>query len=136
MKDILASLVYDSWTESIPELRSTALPGRHLIFEGNGLILDLLLKKEDGVAFIHVGGQILPGNDPLNTVSDVPVLIEHGASRKHTHTNALGEFAFHAVPNGSFDLTITLSDRRFMVRGLSNDEPRAWRVVASAAAHG
>lgn len=136
MTDIIASLVYDSWTEPIPELRSTALRDRHLIFEGNGLILDLLLKKEGDGACIHVGGQVLPGDAALNTVSDVQVLMEQGSHRSYTHTNALGEFTFHAVPNGTFDLAITLKDRRFMVRGLSNKEPRMWRVVPTSAGRG
>jgi len=136
MKEIIASLVFDSWTEPIPELRSTVLSDRHLIFEGEGLILDLLLKKEGNRACIHVGGQVLPADESLDTVSDVQVLMEQGSHRTCTHTNALGEFAFHAVPNGTFDLTITLNDRRFLVRGLSNKEPRMWRVVPTTTARG
>ena len=136
MKDIIASLVFDSWTEPIPELRSSALSDRHLIFEGDGVILDLLLKKQGKGACIHVGGQVLPADDSLETVSDVPVWMEQGSHRTSTHTNALGEFAFHAVPNGTFDLAITLNERRFLVRGLSNKEPRMWRVVPTMAARG
>jgi hypothetical protein len=136
MKIVIASLVFDSWTEPAPELRTSALNDRHLIFEGDGLILDLLLKKQDNGPCIHVGGQVLPGADSLNTVSDIQVLMEQGSKRTCTHTNALGEFAFHAVPNGTFDLAITLNDRRFLVRGLSNKEPRMWRVVPTAAARG
>ena len=136
MTSILASLVYDSWTEPIPELRSIPLPDRHLIFEGDGLILDLLLKTQRGSdsTCIHVGGQILPGNNSLDTVCDVAVVMEQGPSRTYTHTNALGEFAFPAAPAGTFDVTITLADRSFVVRGLSNDQPRTWRVVAARAA--
>ena len=131
MREITASLVFDSWTEPIPELRSTTLKDRHLIFEGDGVILDLLLKRQDTGLCIHVGGQILPSDPSFSNVSDVPVLMEQGARRCCTYTNALGEFAFHAVPNGTFDLAITLKERRFMVRGLSNKEPRMWRVVPS-----
>jgi len=136
MRDILASLVYDSWFEPIPELRATALEDRHLIFEGDGLILDLLLKRHGNGTCIRVGGQVLPGDKLLNTVSDVQVVIEQGSHRSFTHTNALGEFAFQAVPNGTFDLAITLKDRRFMVRGLSNEEPRMWRVVSRTPVRG
>lgn len=134
MKDVLASLVYDSWTEPIPELRASVLRDRHLIFEGDGVILDLLLKKAGSGACIHVGGQVLPGDDELESIADVQVLMEQGSHRCCTHTNVLGEFTFHTVPNGTFDLAITLKDRRFIVRGLSNTEPRMWRVVQAAAA--
>jgi len=136
MTNIIASLVYDSWTQPLPELRSVPLPDRHLIFEGNGLILDLLLKKEGRSTCIHVGGQVLPGNKPLNAVSDVAVQMEQGTQRSSTRTNALGEFAFHAVPNGTFDLVIILKDYRFIVRGLANEEPRTWQVDASLVAKG
>jgi hypothetical protein len=131
MKEVLASLVFDSWLEPIPELRASLLEDRHLIYEGGGVILDLLLKKQDKGTCIHIGGQVLPEDDVSTSVSDVQVLMEQGAHRSCTYTNALGEFTFHAVPNGSLNLAIVLRDRRFIVRGLSNEEPRMWRVVSS-----
>jgi hypothetical protein len=131
MTEIVGSLIFDSWIQETPELRAPALADRHLIYEGGGVILDLLLKKQPDGACLHVGGQVLPQDDSINTVSDVRVLMEQGTHRSYTHTNALGEFAFHAIPNGTFDLSITLKDRRFLVRGLSNKEPRMWRVVPS-----
>ena len=136
MKDVLASLVYDSSTEPIPELRAPEARNRHLIFEGDGVILDLLLRKSGDDTCIHIGGQVLPGDDELDSVADIKVLIEQGSRRSSTYTNVLGEFAFHAVPNGTFELAITLKDRRFIVRGLSNTEPRMWRVMPVAAARG
>jgi hypothetical protein len=126
--ETVATLIYDSWTNPVPELRTYELPDRHLIFEGNGLILDLLLKTQGSSTCIHVGGQVLPEHQSLGTVSDVAIVMERGTDRSLTRTNALGEFAFHFVPNGRFDLVITFRDHRFVVRGLSNDAPRAWRV--------
>ena len=136
MKEVLASLVFDSWLEPIPELRASLLEDRHLIYEGGGVILDLLLKKQDKGTCIHIGGQVLPEDDVSTSVSDVQVLMEQGAHRSCTYTNALGEFTFHAVPNGSLNLAIVLRDRRFIVRGLSNEEPRMWRVVSTVPAGG
>ncbi|MBI4471732.1 MAG: hypothetical protein HY646_03625 [Acidobacteria bacterium] len=136
MTEIIASLVFDSWMEPIPELRGASVEDRHLIYEGSGLILDLLLKQGADGACIHVGGQVLPADDAHQKVADVPVRLELGNRRTHTHTNALGEFTFHSVPNGTFDLAIILADRRFTVRGLSNKEPRMWRVVPTMAAGG
>jgi hypothetical protein len=136
MKDVIASLAYDSWSQPIPELRSVPLPDRHLIFEGNGLILDLLLKKQGRGTCIHIGGQVLPGNNPLSAVSDVAVLMVQGAHRSSTRTNPMGEFAFDTVPNGAFDLVIILKHHRFIVRGLSNEELRDWQVVAGTASKG
>jgi len=134
MKDVFASLVYDSWTDPIPQLRTPVLRERHLIFEGDGLILDLLLKKNGNASCIHVGGQILPADDSLDCVADVQVLIEQGSRRSSTQTNILGEFAFQTVPNGTFNLVITFKNRRFIVRGLSNTQPRMWQVQPVAVA--
>ena len=136
MKDVIASLAYDSWTQPKPELRSVPLPDRHLIFEGNGLILDLLLKKQGRGSSIHIGGQVLPGNNPLSAVSDVAVLMEQGDHRSSTRTNPLGEFAFDAMTNEAFDLVIILKRHRFVVRGLSNEELRDWQVLAGTASKG
>jgi hypothetical protein len=136
MMETFASLVYDSWTEPIPELRASSLTERHLIYEGGGVILDLLLKKQPDGTCIHIGGQVLPEDGSAGSVSDVEVLIQQGAKSSCTHTNALGEFTFHSVPNGTLDLAITLKNRRFTVRGLSNNEPRRWRVVSSVPAAG
>ena len=69
----------------------------------------------------------------LSALSGVPVLIEQGDHRASTNTNELGEFAFHTVPNGTLDLTITLNGYRFIVRGLSNQEPRTWRIETVSA---
>ena len=136
MTEIIASLVFDSWMEATPELRGTNAEDRHLIYEGGGVILDLLLKQAKEGSCLHIGGQVLPGDDAAYSVSDVPVFMEQGQKRCYTHTNALGEFTFHSVPNGTLDLAITLGKRRFMVRGLSNDAPRMWRVVPSMAVGG
>ncbi len=136
MVEVMGSLVFDSWVEPIPQLRAARAEDRHLIYEGGGLILDLLLKQGANGSCIHVGGQVLPDDSSHQNVSDVPVEMEQGTHRAYTHTNALGEFAFHSVPNGTFDLAIVLDKRRFIVRGLSNKEPRMWRVVPSMAAGG
>ena|SRR5262245_37156503 len=130
------TLIFDSWIDDLPELRGDNIEDRHLIYEGGGIILDLLIKMDETRNSLHVGGQVLPEGHSLDDVSDLRVSIEHGKGRSHTYTNALGEFAFHTVPNGTLDLAITLKDRRFTVYGLSNKEPRLWRIVPSMALGG
>jgi hypothetical protein len=131
MTDIVATLVFDSWTEGSPVLRAVEMQDRHLIYEGDGIILDLLVRREGTGTCVHIGGQVLPGDQLVSAVSDVPVVLEQGKTLSATHTNALGEFNFHSVPSGTFDLAITLGKRRFMVRGLANKEPRNWRIVST-----
>lgn len=131
--DIFSSLVFDSWIEPFPELRAPGVRDRHLIFEGDGVVLDLLIRAEDDRKCIHIGGQVLPGDEPISAVSNVKVLVQQGTRRTCTHTNALGEFTFHVDRDEMFNLTISLKNRRFMVRGLSHADPRLWRIVAVAA---
>src|SRR5689334_20789535 len=127
------ALIFDSWLDAVPELRSAPAEERHLIYEGAGVILDLVLKSAEKGACLHIGGQILPAHKPLSAVSDLKVSMKHGGRKTHTYTNALGEFSFHAIPNGIFDLVIGFKDRQFNVLGLSLGDPRMWRVVPSLA---
>lgn len=129
--EVRGSLLFDSWFEEAPLIRNSAPADRHLIYEGGGVILDLLVKQSNGTPCLHVGGQVLPETDDLGNVSNVPIVIENGPDRTLTRTNPIGEFMFHSVPNGDFDLTILLEDRRFVVRGLSGSEPRDWQLAYS-----
>jgi hypothetical protein len=132
MTDIVGKLVFDSWADALPELRSSAERERHLIYEGGGVLLDLLLKPADTGASLEVGGQVMPTDGATQSVSHVPVMLENGQSCSRTHTNALGEFSFHHAPsNGCFDVSIVFGARRFVVRGLESSEPRKWQVVTS-----
>jgi len=135
MTEVMANLVFDSWSDSLPELRGRPSEERHLIYEGAGVLLDLLLKPSVQGASLHVEGQVLPADDMAEDVAHVPVLLENGSVSHKTQTNALGEFRFeHAPSNGCFDISIVFGGRRFLVRGLESQEPRDWQVVVANAA--
>jgi len=129
--DIVTTLIFDSWVDPGPELRAVHSSERHLIYEGGGVILDLLLRNGEGGGLLHVGGQVLPGGPTLESVSDLEVRVEHGSSHSTTRTNALGEFAFQVPGAADFDLAVTLQNQRFAVRGLSSPKPRMWTIVPS-----
>ena len=131
--EIRGSLLFDSWFEDTPLVRNASPEDRHLIFEGGGVILDLLVKCSNDDECLHVGGQVLPDTDSHENVANRPVVIERGRERTLTRTNPIGEFMFHAASEGDLDLTIQLEGRRFVVRGLSGRDPRDWRLAQSAA---
>ena len=58
---IEGALVFDSWIDEMPHLRAHHDEDRHLIYEGAGIILDLLIKTARKGHVLHVGGQVLPG---------------------------------------------------------------------------
>lgn len=128
-----AVLLFDSWLDDGPALRAVNDEDRHLIYEGGGIILDLLLKHAHDGACLQVGEQVLPGGPAPTEVAALRVSMEHGKQRTLTYTNAMGEFAFQTLSNGRFDLSITLRNRRFRIRGLSNNDPKMWRVEPSLA---
>jgi len=127
---IQGKLVFDSWHDSVPDLRGRAVDERHLIYEGGGVLLDLLLKPDIDGACLQIGGQVMPTDDLSQSVSHVPVLLDDGHGCERTRTNVLGEFSFqYASSNGSFDISIVFGSRKFLVRGLDSNEPRKWQVT-------
>jgi hypothetical protein len=136
MTDYLGTLMFDSWNDDTPDVRGVNGHERHLIYEGGGVLLDLLLKPDVGGACLQIGGQVMPTEDVSESVSHVLVMLENGASCSRTHTNALGEFSFHHAPsNGCFDISIVFGPHRFVVRGLDSNQPSKWQVVESANGH-
>ncbi len=129
--EIRGSLLFDSWFEETPRVRNPSPEDRHLIYEGGGVILDLLVKRTNGDPCLHVGGQVLPDTDSMGDVANLPVVIETRRKKTATRTNPIGEFMFHSVSNVDFDLTILLEGRRFVVRGLSRSDPRNWQLACS-----
>jgi hypothetical protein len=132
--EIHGTLAFDSWNDFVPDLRGSGGDERHLIYEGSGLLLDLLLRPYDNGARLQIGGQVMPTDDLSQNVSHVLVLLENGSGSARTHTNALGEFSFEYAPsNGCFDISIVFGSRRFQVRGLDSNQPRKWQVMTSEA---
>lgn len=132
MTEIQFKLVFDSWKNAVPDLRGSAGHDRHLIYEGGGVLLDLLLKPASEGSCLQIGGQVMPTDELSQSVSHVPVLLENGMASARTHTNVLGEFSFQYAPDdGCFDISIVLGGRKFLVRGLDSSEPRKWQVMAS-----
>ena len=129
--DIQGSLLFDSWFEDVPLVRDSAHKDRHLIYEGGGVILDLLVRRSNGDSCLHVGGQVLPDGEGGEDVGDLPIVIQRGHEQTHTRTNPIGEFMFHANSTDDFDITIELRQKRFVVRGLSYSNPREWHLAYS-----
>ena len=126
--EVVGSLVFDSWTNHCPDLRDAApAENRHLIYEGAGVILDLLIRGMPDDQSMRISGQILHGMcemESFEEVSSLPVLIQRDDSCFSLRTNALGEFMFNNIPNGVWNLTIAFGERPFVVRGLSAQEAR------------
>ena len=126
--EIIASIFFDSWLDESPELRAAnSTDDRHLIYEGQGVILDLLIRHVPDKSSVCVSGQVLPGMNDLESFDQVAYLdvsVKQDATRILTRTNAIGEFILADIPYGNWELTVAFSDRRFVVPELSNQQRR------------
>ena len=126
--EVVGSLLFDSYANYIPDLRdATSAENRHLIYDGGGVILDLLIRQMPVDRSLRISGQILHGMCDMELVQDVsnlPVSIAFGNHRFSLRTNALGEFMFNNIPDGIWNLTIVFAERPFVVRGLSAQKLR------------
>jgi hypothetical protein len=120
--EITGSLVFDSWVNHCPALRdANVAENRHLIYQGQGVILDLLIRRLPDEQSLRVSGQILHGIQEMKSfedVADLPVEMEQDGNRFALRTNALGEFIFNGVPDGVWNLTIDFDEGAFVVRGI------------------
>ena len=121
--EITGSLVFDSWVNHCPALRDTNIAeNRHLIYQGQGVILDLLVRRLPDEQSLKVSGQILHGIRQMKSfedVADLPVEMARDSYRFALRTNALGEFIFNTVPDGVWNLTIDFDEGAFVVHGIS-----------------
>ena len=127
--EIVGSVFFDSWLDESPELRShTVGEDRHLIYEGQGVILDVLVRPHPDRTAFQLSGQVFPATcnnmESFDRVKNLTVTMEQQQKRSTTQTNSLGEFIFDSIPSGAWDLTVTMTDRRFVVRGLSSEKPQ------------
>ena len=136
MTNVTATLVFDSWIDESPERRGRKSEGRHLIYESDGILLDLLLKQAADESCIQVGGQILVADLSMGSAAGIVVQMKNGEQQRITQTNALGEFVFPSVPRLVFDLCFAFSNQSMHVRGVSFDEPHQWQVVPMMDARG
>ena len=130
--EVVASIYFDSWLDESPELRAEmSADDRHLIYEAKGVILDLLIRPLPDRAASHISGQVLIESSEMeesfDEVSHRAVFLDAPQHSYSTNTNELGEFVCSLVPEATWDLTVELRDRRFVVRGVSNAERRDWR---------
>ncbi len=121
--EVVGLLLFDSWINQRPDLRdAAAAENRHLIYEGEGVFLDLLIRRMASDHSLRISGQILRGLREMESFEDVSHLVvamENDDSRFVLRTNNLGEFIFTNIPDAVWNLTIGFHERPFVVRGLS-----------------
>ena len=108
-KEIVASLVYDSFNEPLPlGVRQRDLPARQALYKTDSLQLDLKIEVGDEKGLII--GQIVADKSDVDIAGLQIELTDKGEVISKSRTNALGEFVFEGLPNGNYELQVVLSD--------------------------
>ena len=108
-KEIVASLVYDSFNEPLPfGVRQRDLPARQALYQTDHLHLDLKIEAGDEKGLII--GQIVADKVDMGIAGLQIEITQAGQVIGKSSTNALGEFIFQDLPKGNYELQVVLSD--------------------------
>jgi hypothetical protein len=111
----LASIVLDSFLEPAPAgLRSGTLPSRQVVYEGEGLTIDLRFDRQLRSTKVCVSGQVLDRQSAQAVVDQVAVALwtDKGKSVAVTEANEFGEFQLEFEPHDQLRLSIAMAGRR------------------------
>ena len=93
---LTANLLFDSLTQpALVGVRSTgAMAARQMVFDGNGLTVDLRFDRQPGSDSVLLIGQVLDPKSPRASIAEATVMLwtEKGLVLAETRTDGLGEF--------------------------------------------
>lgn len=119
----LASMVFDSLTQPLPVgVRSLAVNSRQVVYEADGLTLDLRFERKPHSNTISAAGQVLDKQAPLCWLGHAAVVLwtESGQMVVTTQANDYGEFQFEFEAQDQLCLSIATAGRRTLRIPLEN----------------
>ncbi len=111
----LATLLFDSSLQPVPTgIRSGAATARQVVYEAEGLVVDLRFDRVVLSGLVSAVGQILDERVPRELLSGSPVVLwsEDGQLVATTETNGVGEFQLEFAPQDRLRLTARVGSRR------------------------
>ncbi|HJT70067.1 MAG TPA: hypothetical protein VJ731_07705 [Terriglobales bacterium] len=111
---VLAKLVFDTLARpALAGVRSAAAAARQMVFEADGLAVDLRFDGPGLSRTIFVTGQVLDRRVPRAAVENSPVILwtAKGMALAETRTNAFGEFNLELEPQHNLRLSIQVVGR-------------------------
>jgi len=111
----LASLVFDSFARPLPAgIRSGAPVARQMVYEAEGLTIDLRIDKHANSKALSIVGQVLDART-LRLASEavaVALLNRHGEPLQRTSTSNFGEFHLEVAAEAEMQLAIEVEEGR------------------------
>jgi hypothetical protein len=122
-----ASLVFDTFSQPIAfGVRSAAPAPRQMVYEAEGLTVDLRFDRQPYSNNIHLIGQVL-GSERVGTVlGRFPVMVctEKGVLLAESTTSSLGEFHLEFEAQDQLKLSIWVTSKKLIRIALVNLQPR------------
>ena len=112
---VLASMIFDSATQPLPMgLRSGSAGTRQILYEAEGLTVDLRLERKPHSSTFSAAGQVLDKESPLTWLGNAAIVLwnEKGHMLTKTVANDYGEFQFEFEHDDQLRISIITSNRK------------------------
>jgi hypothetical protein len=121
----MTSILFDSASAPLPVgIRGSAASTRQLVYEGEGLTVDVRFERRQHSKTISVSGQVLDKEVPLRWLGKAAIVLwnDKGQTVARTEAGEYGEFQFDFEPQGQLRISIATADRRTLRIPLGNLE--------------
>ena len=112
---LFASLTYDSFAQALPAgLRSGSAMARQMVYEAEGLTIDLRIDKHANSKALSIVGQVLDARTLRLAPQAVPVALlnRQGEPLQRTATSNFGEFHLEVAAEAEMQLAIEVDSGR------------------------
>jgi hypothetical protein len=121
----MARLAFDSATQPPPAgIRGGMARARQLLYEADGLTVDLRLEQKQQSSIFVASGQVLDRDSPLSWLGDAAIVLstDKGETVTKTITNSYGEFQFEFEPHEQLRISVITPNRKTVRIALGNIE--------------
>ena len=119
----IASLVFDSLMQPLPAgIRGGAINARQVIYEAEGLTVDMRFERSQKSNTIAVAGQVLDRDSPLCWLRNAAIVLltEKGQMITKTEANDYGEFQLEFEPQNQLRISVITQGRKTLRIALGN----------------
>lgn len=112
--EMLATLVFDTFAQpALAGARSAGAAARQLVYEADGLAVDLRFDGPPPTKKVYLTGQVLDKRAPQESLHNAAVILwsERGLPIAETKANANGEFNLELEPQDNMRLSIQVEGR-------------------------
>jgi hypothetical protein len=122
---MIATLLFDSTAQPFPVgLRSGSASTRQVVYEAEGLTVDMRFERHHQRNLISASGQVLDKESPLDWLGNAAVVLwtNEGRMVSKTETNHCGEFQLEFPPQDQLRLSVITQGRKTLRIVLGNLE--------------